>query len=108
MAPKWYEYAKSKLNTDEEIEKTYEGRLDGKFGYLFLTSERIFFVKQEGLFRKNYEVTMDLTNKNVKTLETTDGKRINIVHEDGSKYLFESEINASIIHDSLQEVIMAN
>jgi hypothetical protein len=108
LAPKWYEYAKSKLNADEVIEKTYEGRLDSNFGYLFLTNKRILFVKQEGLFRKNYEITMDLTKENIQTLETSNGNRINIVHQDGSKYLFESEIKASIIQESLQEVLMAN
>ena len=108
MAPKWYEYAKSKLDKDEVIEKNYEGRLDGEFGYLFLTSERILFLKQEGFFRKNYEVIMDSPKGEVESLEKTEGNRIEIVDKDGNKHLFESDIGVSIIQNTLQEAIMAD
>ena len=60
MRPKWYNVASEDLDEGEVIEKTYEIELDGNYGFLILTNQKLKFIKQEGFFRKKY----------IKTLET--------------------------------------
>lgn len=33
--PKWFREAEKRLDEGDRIEKTYEGHLDGRYGYLF-------------------------------------------------------------------------
>ena len=108
MAPKWYEYAQKQLNKDEQIQKNFEGRLEGSFGYLFLTDHRLLFVKQEGFLRKSYELILDLPKKEVKDLQQLDGYKMEILETGGEKHLFESDISVSNIQKSINELLTAD
>lgn len=103
MAPKWYEFAEKRLK-GEEIQKNYEGRLDGDFGYLFITDKRFFFVKQEGFLRKRHEVTLDLPQENVEKMQKVSNYQMEIVESNGVKHVFESDIGVSIIKEGIEEV----
>ena len=52
MKPKWYNVASEDLDEGEVIQKTYEIELDGNYGFLVLTNQKLKFIKQEGFFRK--------------------------------------------------------
>jgi len=105
MAPKWYEYVEKNLNPGEEIDKNYEGRLDGNFGYLFITDKRLLFVKQEGFFRKSYEIILDMPKDSLEKIERTGNYQMEIVDIDGVSHRFESDIGISVIEKSLEEAI---
>jgi hypothetical protein len=104
LAPKWYEYAEKRLKKGEEIEKNYEGTLDGNFGYLFITNQRLLFVKQEGFLRKSHELILDLPQENVEKMQKVDNYQMEIVESDGKKHVFESTIGVSIIKEGIEEV----
>lgn len=108
MATKWYEYAEKKLKKKEKFEKNFEGRLDGNYGYLFITNMRLLFIKQEGFLRKSYEMILDLPQKNVESLECTGKYQMDIVESGGNRHRFESDIVASRIEKIIKEVFMAD
>ena len=68
MSPKWYDFAAQRAQEGEELLKNYSGRLDGNYGHLFITNQRLFFVKEEGFLRKSYEQTMSLPLTNLDEL----------------------------------------
>ncbi|MBD3206168.1 hypothetical protein GF319_07470 [Candidatus Bathyarchaeota archaeon] len=105
MAPKWYEYAKKNLKPGEEIDKNYEGRLDGNFGYLFITDKRLLFIKQEGFLRKSYEIILDMPKNNLDKIERTGNYQMEIILKDGEIHSFESDIGISVIEKSMEEAI---
>ena len=92
MAPKWYEYVEKRLKPEEQIDKNFEGRLDGDFGYLFITNQRLLFLKQEGFLRKSYEITLDLPKGNVESVEPTGKFELEVIESGGASHKFESDI----------------
>jgi hypothetical protein len=108
MAPKWYEYAQKQLKKDEHIQKNFEGRLNKDFGYLFLTENRLLFVKQEGFLRKRYEVTLDLPKEEVEEIKQVESYQMEILETGGEKHVFESDIGVSSIEKNINELLAAD
>jgi hypothetical protein len=105
MAPKWYEYVEKRLKPEEQIDKNFEGRLDGDFGYLFITNQRLLFLKQEGFLRKSYEITLDLPKGNVESIEPTGKFELEVIESGGASHKFESDIGISNIERIMEEAI---
>jgi len=108
MAPKWYEYAQKQLKKDEHIQKNFEGRLDGNFGYLFLTDHRLLFVKQEGFLRKSYEIILDLPKEDVEEISQVESYKMEILETGGERHVFESDIGVSSIEKNINELLAAD
>jgi hypothetical protein len=56
----WVKLAEKWLHPDDQIEKTYCVRCDGRYGYLILSDRKLLFIKEEGFFHKHYEVLVEI------------------------------------------------
>jgi hypothetical protein len=106
MAPKWYEFVEKRLKSGETIEKNYWGRMDGNDGHLFLTNQRILFSKQEGLFKKRYEIILDLPKENIEKTNNIDKYQMEFIETNGKRHTFNTDIEISIIEESLEEAVI--
>lgn len=52
--------AEQKLSSDDTIDRSFISRLNGEYGHLFLTHQKLIFVEETGFFSKTYNVTLDL------------------------------------------------
>jgi len=84
MSSKYLELAQKNLESGDDIEKTYSGNCDRKYGYLLMSKKKLLFISEEGLFSKKYNLVFDIPYDELKTnpkghyeLEVTDaeGKR---------------------------------
>ena len=108
MVPKWYEYAQKQLDKNEYIQKTFEGKLDGNYGHLYITDHRLLFVKQEGFLRKSYEIILDLLKDNIKKIKQASSYELYVVDTSDREYIFAFKLDVSIIEQNIKEVLMVN
>ena len=90
MAQKWYEEAEKKLGQGN-IEKSYEGQLDGQYGYLLLGKKELSFVHEEGLFRKKVVFDLNLPYNNIKKIEHKGDHGFAFNKTDGTTHIFASQ-----------------
>lgn len=106
MSPKWYDFAAQKSKPGEELLKNYSGKLDGDYGHLFLTNQRLLFVKEEGFLRKSYEQTLDLPYTNLDELKKEGTYELCITCKDGKEHKFMSEISTTAIKKSFDDLML--
>ncbi|HIH88208.1 TPA: hypothetical protein HA344_03240, partial [Candidatus Bathyarchaeota archaeon] len=80
MSNKIVEVAQKSMETDDRIQKTYSGRIDGKYGYLAITRRKILFIKEEGFLSKSYSITYNLPFEKLRGYAARD--RYNLEFED--------------------------
>ncbi len=54
------EFAQKNLQRGDQLRRTYSGRMDGSYGHLMISDQKILFVKEEGFIRKTRSVALDL------------------------------------------------
>ena len=106
LAPKWKDIAENNLEKGDKIEKTYPARLEGRTGYMLLSGKKLQFVIEEGLFRKNYDLSLDLPYTQVETLNSKERYLLEVTDKNGKKHDIQfSEIPASTPLESLNELM---
>ncbi len=109
MKPKWYEFGEKSITKDDEVKKNYTGRLNGEYGHLMLSNKKLLFVKEEGLLKKNYAVTLNLPYESVKEVKQEDRFDLKINEEAGGSYEFiTDDIPVSIVEESVRELMKHN
>ena len=108
MAHKWYDIAEKKLDTEDEIQISYLGKLDGEYGYLCLSKRKLLFVNQEGFFRKSYKLTLVIPYEEIGRISHEGRYKLNLIDVEGKKHDFvTSDLPESIIEKSLKDLISA-
>ena len=78
------------LGIEDEIQKSFEARLDGAYGILFMSKRRLLFITEKGRFRKCYDLILDLPYEKIKSLRTERDYTLIIEDVLGLKYAFRS------------------
>ncbi len=104
MSSKVWEHAKKSMETDDKIQKTYSGRIDGKYGYLIITMKKVLFVKEEGLLSKSYTTTYNLSFAKMRGYKARDKYNLEFEDATGAKKVFVSEIPSSIVEANLNTI----
>ena len=101
--------AKKALESEDTIEKTFEGRMDGKGGYLVMSNKKLMFVREEGFLRKSYNVALEIPYEKIGKISVEqDG--MNLVDTEGKRNVFKPFYltSISVIEKSLQSLIVAH
>ena len=106
MKPKWYEFGEKSISKEDEIKKNYTGRLNGDYGHLMMSKKKLLFVKEEGLLRKKYAVTLNLPYEKIDEIKPKDKFDLQISGESGDSYEFLTDnIPVSIVGESVRELM---
>ena len=106
VPPKWHEEAEKRVGKDDEILRSYEGALDGTYGFLTISKERVMFVTEKGLFRKTVDFLLDLPFSEVSKINHKGDRVFEFVDKSGKHHDFETNlIGVSTIEDFLKERI---
>ena len=105
MSPKWYDYAEKSTAPDEHIKRNYSGKLDGEWGYIMISDKKLFFVTEEGFFRKKYSIPFNLPYEEVEDIKAVDEFELQISEKNGKTHKFVSDdlVRASRIYEAIQE-----
>jgi hypothetical protein len=56
----WVDLAKQALEPGDDIQHSYMASYNGQSGFLVLSKSKLVFVREKGLFRIHYDVTLEV------------------------------------------------
>ncbi len=77
------------LGPEDKTQRSYEGKLDGVFGIMSMSKRKLLFITEKGIFRKSYNLVLDLPYEKIKSLRT-EGKYNLIIETEDLKHTFVS------------------
>ncbi len=90
---------------EDKIQKSYEGKLDGDYGILSMSKRKLIFITEKGIFRKSYNLILDLPYEKIKSLRT-EGKYNLIIETEDLKHTFESPgLRVPSVEEALRELM---
>jgi hypothetical protein len=95
---------KEALQSGDKIEKSYTGKLDGKFGHIMVSNKRLLFVSEKGFISKKYDITMNEPLEDIQIRHKTRDKFY--IDTNGSHHEFESiEIPGTIVEKRIRSLL---
>ena len=94
------------LGLEDKIQKTYEARLDGAYGIILMSKRKLIFITEKGIFRKRYDLVLDLPYEKIKSLRTERDYTLIIEDVVGLKYAFKSVMSVQIVEKTLIELMV--
>ena len=104
MSSRWIEFAKKNLEPGDDVEKSYSGYCDRKYGYLLISKKRLLFVSEEGLFSKKYNLVFSIPYEKLKTDSKRDHE-LEVTEVGGKRYSLVFDISLSAVMKSIDEHI---
>jgi len=101
------EIARERLETGDDVQRSYGGRLDNRGGSLIGSKSKLVFVEEKGFLSKTYDVVLDLPYENVREFTSVDKYRLRITDTEGKEHEFVSDITASTVDKALKELMEA-
>ena len=92
------------LGPEDKIQKSYEARLDGVFGIMSMSKRKLLFITEKGIFRKSYNLVLDLPYEKIKSLRT-EGDYDLIIETEDLKHTFKSELRVRTVEKALRELM---
>jgi hypothetical protein len=105
MAPRWKDIAERNLEKGDNIAKNYPAEYEGHFGHILMSNRKLQFVSEEGFFKKNYELILELPYEKIKKVSRDGRYELDITDAEGKKHRFETrDITSSIPENALKEL----
>jgi hypothetical protein len=105
IVKKWVEIAGKNIESGDRMEKSYPGRLDGKYGWFIMSDKKLMFIQEEGFLRKHYELILDLPYEKIRKISHKGNYELDFIDVDGIKHDFKIyEINIKHVEKNLKEL----
>lgn len=103
------EMAKERLDSEDEIQRSWVGELDGRNGYLMMSNKKLVFVQESGFLSKKVEVRLDLPYEKIANIEKVGKHKLVLTGAGDEKHSFEGrEVPMLSVESSLRELIKAS
>jgi hypothetical protein len=98
-------FAEKNLESGDEIQKSYPGKIDGKYGYLVMSNRKLQFVHEKGFLRKSYELILDLPYEKIGKIFPKSRYELDLTEIGGKTHAFKTFERALAIENSLKELM---
>ncbi len=102
----WVSFVKSRIETTDQMQKSFYMTYERKAGILVLTSQKIMFIDEKGFLRKTHDLIMELPYKKIKTMTVDSSTQLSIVDSDGKRHLFASQgaitVNPTVVEEAIR------
>ncbi len=105
MSKPWHDMASGKLDPSDTIQKTYTCTLDKKYGYLFLSNEKLLFVSSKGFLKKSYNVELDVPYTDLKEVKLDGRYKMSVGHQTGESIIETGDLSAKTVLNALQDLL---
>ncbi len=93
------------LGPDDKIQLSYLGELDGVRGIISMSKRKLLFITEKGIFRKSYNVVLELPYEKIKSFRT-EGKDNLIIETEDREHTFKTQdLRISIVEKALREIM---
>ena len=93
------------LGPEDKSQKSYEGKLDGAYGIILMSKKKLIFITEKGIFRKSYNLVLDLSYEKIKNLRTEGNYNLIIETEDLEHTFTSTVLLISTIEKALREIM---
>ena len=93
------------LGSEDKTQRSYEGTLDGIFGIMSMSKRKLIFITEKGLFRKSYNLVLDLPYEKIKSLRTERNYNLIIETEDLEHTFISSGRHVPSVEEALRELM---
>ncbi len=107
ISSKRLETARERLESGDEVQRSYTGRLDKRSGTLMGSNSKLLFVEEKGFLSKTFNVVLDLPYEKVREFTPVDRYKLRITDSEGGEHEFDSDVYASTVDRVLKELIEA-
>ncbi len=94
---KWSDLAEEILGSEDEIQRSYEVKLNGKWGYLIMSNRKLLFLEEEGFIRLKYSKALELPYSYIFEIDVAPNSMV-ILDGDGNEFDF------TIVDGSLEKI----
>ena len=109
MANEWLEYAKSRLDPDDEVQKNFIARYNGNYGYIVMSQRKVLFIGEKGFIRHTHDLLLELPYETVEDTSIEAPNTLIIESEGGKRHVFTTDFApATTIETNLKELIEDN
>ena len=101
------EVAKTQLAPEDHVVKSYRAIRDRKEGFLVFSNHKLMFITEEGLFRKKFQVILEVDYDQVASVSVQASHRLEITEKNGLTHAFTSfgTVTANLIKNDTQKLI---
>jgi hypothetical protein len=89
------------LGPEDKTQKSYEGKLDDANGIMSMSKRKLIFITEKGIFRKSYNLVLDLPYEKIKSLRT-EGQYNLIIETEDLKHTITSRLRARTVEKALR------
>ena len=90
MAPKWFEFAKENIDKEDEIKRSFPGKLDGESGHLIMSKKKLLFIHEEGFLHKKFDVALELPYDKIGKVWHEGEYELDLTEKDGKKHVLKT------------------
>lgn len=97
------------LDPMDTVQKSYRVGYGRTRGFIILTNKKIMIMEEKGVFRRRYNVVLEIPYNWVKEVAVEDTHRLVVTDSEGKKHVFVSfaEVTASVLEGDLKGLIRA-
>jgi hypothetical protein len=101
------EIAKTQLAPEDHVVKSYRAIRDRKEGFLVFSNHKLMFIAEEGLFRKKFQVVLEVDYDEVASVSVQASHRLGVTEKNGLTHAFTSfgSVTANLIKNDTQKLL---
>ena len=101
------EVAKTQLAPEDHVVKSYRASRERKEGFLVFSNHKLMFIAEEGLFRKKYQMFLEVDYDAVASVSIQASHRLEITEKKGLTHAFTSfgNVTANLIKNDTQQLM---
>jgi hypothetical protein len=101
----WVSFVKSRIETTDQMQKSFYMTYERKAGLLVLTNTKLIFIEEKGFLRKTHDLIMELPYKKIKTITIESASQLSILDSEGKKHIFASQSGIPVSPVVVEEAI---
>lgn len=106
ISEKWSDMAKKRLDPEDQVQKTWFGKIDGKGGILLLSNKKLLFVEEKGFMRTTYSLALEIPYEKIEKTTVEGRYQLAFTEVGGRRHNFTSSVvPISTIERSLKDLI---
>jgi hypothetical protein len=104
---KWYETAEKLLDQGDEIQNCYEGKMNGKHGWLIISNRKVIFLRETGFISKDYSPILEKYRDDIEKVTKIGVYKFIISDTLGKTFTFNTSLTAENILRNLESSVEA-
>ncbi len=101
------EIVKERLEPEDEVQRSYTGRLDRRGGMLMASNRKLIFIEEKGFISKTHTVVLDMPYESVGEITAIDRNKLRLIDSEGGTHEFDSDVSAKLVDKALKELMEA-